>query len=146
MSPIFAQTYTFLLWVRNTGTSVCLKVPTFVTSMVDSVEPISADIGHFCWYRLIYIGIFWPIPIFQYRVKTCHFWVLTTENSQILLINLISMQFMKISVSVSVKIYRHFCRYIGIGRVVSVQHYWKWTICIKWDSKHISWIIRHLKF
>ena len=44
-----------------------------------------------------------------------------------LLINLVSMQFMKISVSV--KIYRHFCRYIGIGmgigigRVVSVQHY-----------------------
>ena len=57
----------------------------------------------------------------KYRVKTCHFWGLTTENSQILLINLISMQFIKISV----KIYRHFCRYIGIGigRVVSVQHY-----------------------
>ena len=54
-------------------------------------------------------------------MKICHFWGLTTENCEILPINIVSMQFMKISVSV--KIYRHFCRYIGIGRVVSVQHY-----------------------
>ena len=35
-------------------------------------------------------------------MKICHFWGLTTENCEILPINLVSMQFMKISVSVKI--------------------------------------------
>ena len=43
------------------------------------------NIGIFGRYR--YLNIVW---------KTCHFWGLTTKNSWFLLINLVSMQFMKI--------------------------------------------------
>ena len=57
------------------------------------ISAIFADIG----IGRYNIGIFGRYRYLNIAWKTCHFWGLTTKNSRFLLINLVSMQFMKIS-------------------------------------------------